>query len=73
VGAAAVFTAAAGGVMALGLGIGRLWATLGLLVASRAVALLLRFRTDHWLVLGPTHPSAAAATREAPAPARSSS
>jgi putative MATE family efflux protein len=57
VAAAVLFAATAGSVVALGLGIGWLWAALGLLMATRALTLLLRFHTNHWLILGPTHPA----------------
>jgi putative MATE family efflux protein len=49
-GAAAVFVPAAGAVLALGWGIGWLWASLGLLMVARAAALTWRFRGDAWLV-----------------------
>jgi putative MATE family efflux protein len=52
VGSAAVFIPAAVAVAALGAGIGWLWAALGLLMATRAAALLVRFAGDRWLVLG---------------------
>lgn len=48
--AAAVFVPAAGAVLALGWGIGWLWASLGLLMVARAAALTWRFRGDAWLV-----------------------
>jgi putative MATE family efflux protein len=54
VGAAAVFMAAAGTVLALGLGLGWLWAALGLLMVTRAVTLLVRYLGDRWVVLGAT-------------------
>ena len=50
--AAAVFVPAALAVLALGLGIGWLWAAIGLLMAVRAGTLLARFAGDRWLVLG---------------------
>jgi putative MATE family efflux protein len=51
--AAVVFVPAAGAVLALGWGIGWLWASLGLLMATRAAALVWRFTGDTWLVVGP--------------------
>jgi putative MATE family efflux protein len=50
--AAAVFIPAALLVLALDAGIGWLWASLGLLMATRASTLLARFASDRWLVLG---------------------
>jgi putative MATE family efflux protein len=50
--AAAVFIPAALLVLALGAGIGWLWASLGLLMATRASTLLARFASDRWIVLG---------------------
>jgi putative MATE family efflux protein len=50
--AAAVFIPAALLVLALGAGIGWLWASLGLLMATRASMLLARFASDRWIVLG---------------------
>jgi putative MATE family efflux protein len=50
--AAAVFIPAALMVLALDAGIGWLWASLGLLMATRASALLARFASDRWIVLG---------------------
>ena len=52
IGAAAVFIPAALLVLALGAGIGWLWASLGLLMATRASTLLARFASDRWIVLG---------------------
>jgi putative MATE family efflux protein len=49
---AAVFIPAAVAVAALGAGIGWLWASLALFMASRAGILLARFAGDRWLVLG---------------------
>jgi putative MATE family efflux protein len=49
---AAVFIPAAVAVAALGAGIGWLWASLALFMASRAGILLARFAGDGWLVLG---------------------
>jgi putative MATE family efflux protein len=51
-GAAAVFLPAALAVLALDLGIGWLWAAIGLLMATRAASLLVRFAGDRWVVLG---------------------
>jgi putative MATE family efflux protein len=53
-GAAALFVPAAVLVNILGLGIGWLWATIGLLMAVRAASLLWRFVGDDWVVLGAT-------------------
>ncbi len=50
--AAAVFIPAALLVLALDAGIGWLWASLGLLMATRASMLLARFTSDRWIVLG---------------------
>jgi MATE family, multidrug efflux pump len=50
--AAAVFIPAALMVLALDAGIGWLWASLGLLMATRPSALLARFASDRWIVLG---------------------
>lgn len=52
VGAAALFVPAALAVVALDLGIGWLWAALGLLMATRATTLSARFRSGRWVVLG---------------------
>ncbi|MGH9233959.1 MAG: MATE family efflux transporter [Acidimicrobiales bacterium] len=49
---AAIFLPAAVAVAALGAGIGWLWASLALFMASRAGILLARFAGDRWLVLG---------------------
>jgi putative MATE family efflux protein len=54
IGATAVFVSAASLVLVLGLGIGWLWASLALLVTSRAVSMLVRFHSDRWVVLGAT-------------------
>jgi putative MATE family efflux protein len=51
-GAAVVFVPAALAVLATGAGIGWLWAALGLLMATRASTLLVRFAGDRWVVLG---------------------
>ncbi|MBW3643234.1 MAG: MATE family efflux transporter [Actinobacteria bacterium] len=51
-GAAAAFVPAAGAVLALGGGIGWLWASLALLMATRAGALVARFVGDAWAVEG---------------------
>jgi putative MATE family efflux protein len=50
--AAAVFVAAAGGVLALDLGLGWLWVAIGLFMAARAVPLLVRWRSGAWAVTG---------------------
>ena len=47
-----VFVPPAVAVAALGAGIGWLWASLALFMASRAGILLARFAGDRWLVLG---------------------
>ena len=52
VGAAAVFIPPAVAVAALDAGIGWLWASLALLMTSRAVVLGARFAGDRWVVLG---------------------
>jgi putative MATE family efflux protein len=52
VGAAAVFVPAALTVLSLGLGIGWLWAALGLLMVTRAATLSARFASHRWVVLG---------------------
>ncbi|HEV2070438.1 MAG TPA: MATE family efflux transporter [Acidimicrobiales bacterium] len=52
VGAAVAFLPAAGAVLLLGWGIGWLWASLGLLMVTRAGALTWRFRSDSWLIEG---------------------
>jgi hypothetical protein len=49
---AATFIPAAVAVAVLGAGIGWLWASLALFMASRAGILLARFAGDRWLVLG---------------------
>jgi MATE family, multidrug efflux pump len=51
-GAALVFIPAATAVLLLDLGIGWLWAALGLLMITRAATLLARFTGDRWVVLG---------------------
>ena len=51
-GAAAVFAAAAGAVYGLELGIGWLWAAMGVFMVARTAGLWLRFRTETWLVTG---------------------
>jgi putative MATE family efflux protein len=53
-GASAVFLASAAAILALGLGIGWLWAAIGLWMLSRAGPLMLRFLGDRWVVLGAT-------------------
>jgi MATE family, multidrug efflux pump len=50
--AAAVFIPAALAVLGLDAGIGWLWASLGLLMLTRAATLLARFASDRWVVLG---------------------
>ena len=52
VGAGVAFAAAVAPVLPLGLGIGWLWAAFGVLMTVRAVALVARWRSDAWLVLG---------------------
>jgi putative MATE family efflux protein len=54
VAAAIVFLPSVIAVGVLDLGIGWLWASIGLLMTARLVALLGRFRTDTWLVTGAT-------------------
>jgi putative MATE family efflux protein len=61
VGATAVFVVAAGLVVQLDAGIGWLWVAIGVFTAARAGALLWRFASERWIVLG------ASATRAAPA------
>ena len=51
-GAAVVFIPLALLVPALGLGLGWLWASIWVLMVVRGLALLWRFRTDRWIVLG---------------------
>jgi putative MATE family efflux protein len=50
--AAALFLAAAGGLVATGAGLGWLWAAIGGLMLARLLALTLRVRGDRWLVVG---------------------
>jgi putative MATE family efflux protein len=52
VGALVAFLPAAGAVLAFDLGIGWLWAALGVLMVGRLLALGLRYRTDAWVVVG---------------------
>jgi len=52
--AAVVFAVAAGGVLALDLGIGWLWAAIGVFMGARAVPLLARWRSGAWAVTGAT-------------------
>lgn len=52
--AAVGFAVAIAPVLPLGLGIGWVWAAFGVLMAVRAVTLLVRFRGDRWLVSGAT-------------------
>lgn len=54
VGAAAVFAAGGACVLILGLGIGWLWAAIGLFMVARLVGLGLRFRTGRWAITGAT-------------------
>src|ERR671910_292687 len=54
VGAAALFVPAAVAVAALDLGIGWLWASLGLLMVTRTVTLGARFAGGRWVVVGAT-------------------
>lgn len=51
-GAAAVFSVGAGLTLALDLGLGALWLSLGSFMCVRAVTLLYRFSTPHWQVVG---------------------
>lgn len=50
--AVAAFAPMAVAVAVLDLGIGWLWATIGLLMVARLIALVTRFRSDDWLVVG---------------------
>ena len=52
VGAAAVFAAGGAAVIVLELGIGWVWAAIGLFMCARLVGLGLRFRTGRWAVTG---------------------
>ena len=52
VGAAVVFIPSALAVLGFDAGIGWLWASLGLLMATRAATLLARFASGRWIVLG---------------------
>jgi hypothetical protein len=54
VAAAALFVPAALAVAALDLGIGWLWASLGLLMVTRTVTLGARFAGGRWVVVGAT-------------------
>jgi Na+-driven multidrug efflux pump len=54
VGAAAVFAAGGTYVLIAGLGIGWLWAAIGLFMVARLVGLGTRFRTGRWAVTGAT-------------------
>jgi putative MATE family efflux protein len=54
VGATAVFAAAGAAVIVFGLGIGWLWAAIGLWMVVRLVGLGTRFRTGRWAVTGAT-------------------
>ena len=53
-GAAAVFAAGGTAVIVLGLGIGWLWAAIGVFMVARLAGLGLRFRTGRWAVPGET-------------------
>ena len=53
-GATAVFAVAAGAVLVLDLGIGWLWAAIGIFMGARAIPLLLRWRSGKWAVVGAT-------------------
>jgi putative MATE family efflux protein len=52
VGAAAVFAMGGAGVLILGLGVGWLWAAIGLFMVARLIGLGTRFRTGRWAVTG---------------------
>jgi hypothetical protein len=52
--ASTVFVAGATAVVTLDLGLGYLWAALGLLMTVRAALLSWRFAGDRWIVLGAT-------------------
>ncbi len=52
VGAAVVFVLGAGGVLVLDLGIGWLWASIGLLMLARVAPLSVRWAGDEWAVTG---------------------
>ena len=54
VAAAAVFAAGGAAVLVLGLGIGWLWAAIGMFMVARLVGLGVRFRTGRWAVTGAT-------------------
>ena len=54
VASAAVFAAGGTAVLVLGLGIGWLWAAIGMFMVARLVGLGLRFRTGRWAVTGAT-------------------
>ena len=54
VGAAAVFAAGGTCVLVFGLGVGWLWAAIGLFMVARLVGLGMRFRTGRWAVTGAT-------------------
>jgi putative MATE family efflux protein len=55
--ALACFAPAAGAVLVLDLGIGWLWAALGVLMAARLATLLVRWRGDRWAVPGLPSPT----------------
>ncbi len=50
------FLVLAAGILALDLSVAWLWAALGLMMAGRAVPLLVRFQRGRWAVLGADHP-----------------
>ena len=52
VGAALAFLPAAAAVLVFDLGVGWLWAAIGVLMVARLAALLVRFRGERWLVTG---------------------
>ncbi len=64
--AAAVFVPAAAAVLAFGGGIGWLWASLALLMVTRAAALLWRFAGEGWAVEGASTPGSASSSRLTP-------
>jgi Na+-driven multidrug efflux pump len=62
VGAAAVFAAGGAFVVRLDLGLGWLWAAIGVFMITRLVGLGLRFRTGRWAVVGATIPGSRSTT-----------
>jgi len=52
VGAAVVFAVSAGAIVALDLGLGWLWAAIGVFMVARLVGLGTRFATNRWAVIG---------------------